>query len=160
MQRMTEEQARDLLSHIDGLAEKVDVAEEQTRRTRRITRALAVVIAALVAGGLMQWWLINDLNGTQEDMQASRVQQCENGNATRAGQREIWEFFFEVTTAANQQAPRAVLEFYDAYVRWITEDVLPPRDCSDLSREYPQPAPPPSYERALQEALAEQQAGD
>lgn len=161
MDRMTPEQAAALLGRMDDLTAKLNVAEEQVEQTHRLAKRLRLAIYALavmlvlIGGGALE------LRSQQAEIQASREQQCENGNLTRAGQRAIWEFYFEVSSAGGkaQGSPQSVLDFYDDYLAWIKTEVLPDRDCSDLGKEYPKPGPPPDFQKALKEALAEEGDG-
>lgn len=167
MSTMTEEQAERLIARVSKLSDRFDTA-------RRIVIVLGVVVAVLIAvivrGSLALGDLEDQADATDTaastaaaaavDVKEAQVTNCENANKTRDGQRQIWEFFFEVTIAGNQDAPKAVLDFYDAYVHWITDEVLPDRDCTDLGRVYPEVGPPPSYAKALKEALRDERRSD
>lgn len=109
-----------------------------------------VLIVVLAAVG---FWTIGV---QQQEITDSQVAACKSSNEARAGERQIWGFFFRVSkaSAVSQHQPQAVLDFYDDYLRWIDTQVLPDRDCSDLSKIYPKPGPPPSFKKALAEAEA------
>lgn len=167
MDRMTEATARGLLDEIAGLERKLSVAEDQAKRTRAHTRWLWVVIAALIVGSAFLASAVQTSHRAADEAaeaatsaQYAQIVSCESGNLRLAGQRKIWSFFFEVTAASAKarHEPPAVLHFYDAYLAWITDEVLPDRDCTKLSQPIPEPGPPPSFERALKQSLRHQHA--
>lgn len=118
---------------------------------KRIYRAQLGAYLLIIIVGLLGFWRTGE---QQDDLEADQVASCESTNDTRAGQRKVWTFFFTVTkaNAESQDQPKAVIDFYNNYLRWITEEVFPPRDCSDLTKEYSDPLPPPSFKEALEEA--------
>lgn len=171
---MTPEERAELIRRVGDLSQKLDVSEEQRKQTAALAAEskatadkasahtkwlwVATVGLALVAGWL--WTVADTANDAADDISDQAVTNCESGNLRLAGQRQIWEFYFEVTAAAGeaQDAPEAVLDFYREYLVWITDEVLPDRDCTNLDEPIKTPGPPPSYEQALKEALADEAA--
>lgn len=162
MDRMTEETALELIEEMRGLRKKASVAEAQARRLRKHTRWLWGVMVAFVIGAGFLVNAVHTANDAADEARAaaklsqqSQVISCESGNLRLAGQRKIWSFFFEVTAASAkaQREPRAVLNFYDDYLHWITDEVLPDRDCEHLSQTIDEPGPPPDFRHALEQSL-------
>lgn len=118
---------------------------------KRIYRTQLGAYLLIIVIGIVGFWQIGQ---QQRSIVAGQAAACQAANDSRAGQRKIWAFFFQVSEASAkaQHQPKAVLDFYDEYLQWINEQVLPPRNCSDLDKVYPDPGPPPSFEEALKEA--------
>jgi hypothetical protein len=148
MDRMTEATAAALVERIDTLADNLAVAEEQVEQTHTLANRLKIAGAVIVL-------LIAGLGYAILETRQNAKQSCLNANESRAAQRAHWSFFFEVTIAGNPDAPPAVLEFYDAYVTWLTEDLFADRDCDNPDKKY-EIGDPPSYEEALKAALEDE----
>lgn len=166
MDRMTEAQAAALVEGMHALEQKLAVAEDQVEKTRLLAADTATLAEethetarrqrrgfriALVVGAL----LFAGMGYAVHETRQNAKQACLNANESRAAQRAHWSFFFEVTIAGNPDAPPAVLEFYDAYVTWLTEDLFAARDCDDPDKKY-EIGDPPSYEEALKAALEDE----
>jgi len=141
--------------------QKLVVNQRQVRRLNFLTWGALVSALVLLTGG---WFVYQQ----QQDIQDSRIQQCENANATRVGQQAAWRELLNVSTASLEaqsaaegvKPPKAVLAYYQAYTDWIEDDLFPLRDCENLDKAYPEPGPPPSFEKALKASLRQQQRDD
>jgi hypothetical protein len=166
MDRMTPEQAAALLERMDDLTTAVRATDDQVEKTRQLAAETAALAEethgnatkmrrgfriALIVGAL----LFAGMGYAVQETRQNAKQSCLNANETRAAQRAHWSFFFEVTIAGNPDAPPAVLEFYDAYVTWLTEDLFADRDCDNPDKKY-EIGDPPSYEEALKAALEDE----
>lgn len=127
-------------------------------RTRKYWREMGAYLFVVLMASIGFY----ALGQQDDDIIAGQVASCESNNDVREGQRQVWDFFFTVSKASAkaQDQPQEVIDFYDEYLRWINEEALPNRDCEDLTKVYPPPGPPPSFEKALAEAQLQERIRD
>lgn len=171
MDRMTDEQAAALLKRLDDLSDKLTATEQQSETNRKLaveSKAVADRNKWIVRGVLLLVVVVaffvneqredgKDLAEAQDDIRATQVQTCENGNVQRSAQRLAWTELLTVSDASAEAQGVAkdspIRVYYRAYITWIATEVFPPRDCTDLDKAIPEPGPAPSFEEALQESL-------
>lgn len=167
MDRMTDEHAAGLIDQMEALTDQLEAANRSQRRLKIITAAVVAIVGAVIFMVAEQRSDGKDLAEQADrvdravaEIQSSRIQQCVNGNQTRLGQRKAWTELLTVSdaSAAAQGIARdnPIRVYYRDYIDWIETDVFPDRDCTDLDKEYSEPLPAPSFEKALAESLAQQ----
>lgn len=73
------------------------------------------------------------------------VTNCENANESRAAARALWGYIVDVSEAGNPDPTRRQKRTI-ANFREYVDRVYAPRDCTDLSKKYNLPQPPPVIE--------------
>lgn len=134
--------AAELNDRVGLLAGHVAASQRQVQRMRWLTVLTAALAVVAVVGGLVSIYLWREVQHTSDANHAAAVQGCRNGNEVREANRVLWSFVLDVSEARNKSmthTERAQLERIRA---WITE-LYQPHDCSDLSKTYPVPDPPP-----------------
>jgi cell division protein FtsB len=137
--------AEDLAERVDTLGHHLDVSQRQVRRMRWLTALTAVLAVLAVVGAIFSAYLYQEVDEVVEQNTTNAVQACRNGNESRAASAALWGFIIDLSLADGGESPdqRVALEQLRT---WITQ-LFAPRDCSDLSRKYPLPEPPPIIER-------------
>lgn len=139
-------QVADLSEHLSVSQDQADRTERQARRSRVLTRWVAVVAVVSMFGVLVAGLLlakVQDAVDTNEDN--ARIS-CQNGNDTREANLSLWTFIIEASLASNTDRTPQQLELIEDLRVWVTQ-IFAPRDCSQLGKEYEIP-PPPSLQPA------------
>jgi len=132
------DEGESLPSKVDKLIAAVGLFQtflSTTQRNAQRTRILsyvvgAIAIASLIIGGVA-WH-------AQSEVQHGQVQNCRNSNATREGQRLLWQTFIGLLVQNGDAHTKANGA---AFVAW-TNLVFQEHDCSNLSKQYPLPPVP------------------
>lgn len=118
-----------------ALADKLDISDRTTTRTRRLAGAIGALVLVFGLIGAIQWHRISNAVQGNQDV---AVQSCENANETRAASLSLWTTVLTYTKAtASENTAKQI----DTLLNWIAI-LYQPRDCSDLDREYRVPPPP------------------
>lgn len=130
----------DLLTATRALSESVVALRRHVQLSQRTTRRLTVVtvlvtvLALFALGGVI---VSVNLYGK---LQANAKTNCENNNESRLANQVLWTKVIDLSRVGDDMSEPET-EILDTYQEWI-DRLYAPRDCDDLSREYPIPPPP------------------
>lgn len=111
-------------------------------RKRQKRESIGIGLLALALGASVVY-------SDQRDDRA-QVQACENANESRAAQLVLWNFVIDVSSVPDpgEKPPTEAEQAAREDIRDWLEELFAPRDCSDLTREYKIPDPPPLIDGA------------
>lgn len=131
-------EAAELNQQVQRLSARLSVSHRQVQRMRWLTALTAALAVLAVVGGVVSIHLWNGLRDAARDTHAVQVQNCRNGNESRAANYKLWAFVLNQSAAARPPEQREQIERIRAWVALL----YAPRDCSNLAKKYPLPDPP------------------
>lgn len=134
--------ARDLSVRVDQLGRQLTVSRAQMLRMRYLTAAFGLLAVAAVLGAIYSFQLSREVEATVAQNRETQVQSCQNANQAREANRILWGFVLDLSTASNPDRSPDRQAAMEELRTWINA-LYAPRDCSDLSRDYSFPDPPP-----------------
>lgn len=117
---------------------------ERLRRRQRLESLFIGILALALAAS--QFW---DDYQEEQASKETQVQTCENGNEAREGHLLLWNFVIDLSASStdpDEEPPTAAERAALEQIRDWLEELFAPRDCSDLTKEYELPPPPPLIE--------------
>lgn len=126
-------ETRELKKVLEGVDKRLAANLHLSKQTRRLTHwaiALAVVTALCVVG----------MGAIVYQNRQNAVTQCENSNDARAAFRFVWDFVLGAELADPDNNPRENV-MSNLILPYIHEK-WKEQDCSDLSKNYPEPKRP------------------
>lgn len=134
--------ARDLSGRVDDLTHHLSVSQKQIRRTRMLTVLTCALSVLSLLGGLTSVYLLAQVNATSRLNKDAAVQNCKNNNASRAASQGLWTWVLDVSSAQQKNQDPRTAKILDE-MRTYVGQVYYPRDCTDLTKIYDVPKPPP-----------------
>lgn len=139
--------AEDLKKTVDSFARRLKISQDQLEaqrkqgnRTRLLSWVALLTSVAVLVGGVMVYRLYSTIHEAQ-------VQSCESGNDLREQNRVLWHFILAASAANNpDQTPREK-KLSGQMLTWV-DQLYAGRDCSDLTKKYPIPEPPPIIQKS------------
>ena len=133
---------RQLVRQVETLDRHLRVHEGQARRTRFLTIVASILAVLSLAGATMSVSLYRQVHEAEQANQHNAVTGCENANESRKANLALWEFVLSASAANNPNPTPREKKLRKNFQSWV-ENLFAAHDCSDLSRQYPVPPPPP-----------------
>jgi len=134
--------AEELKRTVESFARRLKISQEQIEAQRKQgnrTRFLSVVALltslAVLVGGVLLYNVYGQIHEAQ-------VQSCQNGNDSREQNRVLWHFILAASAANNPKMTPRQRKLSKDMLTWV-DKLYAPRDCSDLTKKYKIPEPPP-----------------